>query len=372
MSKTFIATSAVIGTVIGAGVLGIPYVVMKSGFPIGMIHLVLVGLLVTLLMLYLGEVTLRTKQNHQLTGYASKYLGPRGRKIMLLAFIFEVFSALVAYMLGQGESFSHLLFGSAQYSIYLAVGFWLFMTIFTYFGLKALEEGESIGVILMLIMFISAAVYAWNKIDVLNISYIELNNWFVPFGVIIFAFLGFTIIPELERIAGEHHKKIVKRSIILGMATCFVAYTVFALAVIGIGGKATPEIATILLGKPFIFLGIFTMFTSYLALATAFIDTLRFDFRKNKITAWAITSIIPLTLYIILKFTSNVGFTKVLSIGGIISGGLMAILILFMVEKAKKFGDDKPAYSIPYHPILKWIISTIFIVAIVLEIIKII
>lgn len=371
MSKTFIATSAVIGTVIGAGVLGIPYVVMKSGFPIGMIHMVIIGLLVTLLMLYLGEVTLRTKQNHQLTGYASKYLGPKGRKIMLLAFIFEVFSALIAYMIGEGESLSHLFFGSAQYSIYLALGFWLFMTFVTYFGLKALEEGESVGAIFLIVMFASVVIFAWNKIDVTNLTYVVQQNWFVPFGVILFAFLGFTIIPELERIAGDS-KKVIKRSIILGMIICFVAYTAFALAIIGIAGKATPEIATIILGKPFILLGIFTMFTSYLALSIAFIDTLRFDFRKHKVTAWLITSIVPLVLYLILKFTSNIGFTKVLSIGGVIAGGFMAILILFMIEKAKKFGDDKPAYSIPYHPILKWIISAIFIIAIVLEIAKII
>ena len=367
MSKTLVAISAIIGTVIGAGVLGIPYVVAKSGFPIGIAHMILIGIFVTLTMLYLGEITLRTKQDHQLTGYASKYLGKNGRKIMLLAFIFEVFSALVAYMIGEGESFSNILFGTSAYSVHLAIAFWLFMSFVTYFGLKALEEGESIGVIFLIVMLISVAIFAGTKINPQNLAEMHPENWFTPFGVILFAFLGFTIIPELERILGKE-KRLLMRSVIIANVICFVLYALFTITVVGFKGTGTPEIATIALGRPFILLGIFTMFTSYLALATAFIDTLRLDFKKHKITAWLITSIVPAILYLILKFTNNTSFTKVLSFGGILAGGLMAALIMFMVEKAKKYGDDKPAYSMPYHPAVKWIIIALFVIGMFLEI----
>lgn len=66
--------------VIGAGILGIPYVVAKAGFLTGLLDLIIIGLAVLVLNLYVGEIMLRTKEDHQLTGYAEKYL-ENGEKI---------------------------------------------------------------------------------------------------------------------------------------------------------------------------------------------------------------------------------------------------------------------------------------------------
>jgi hypothetical protein len=63
-----------------------------------------------------------------------------------------------------------------------------------------------------------------------------------------------------------------------------------------------------------------------------------------------------------LTFTNKTNFTSVLGIGGVISGGLTAILILVMIPKAKIHGDVKPAYSIPYNKFLAGILILIFII----------
>ena len=83
-SKFFPALAVLVGTIIGAGFLGIPYVVAKSGFIPGLAYLVFVFLFILLVKLYLGETILRTKGNHQLTGYAEKYLGKKGKYLMFL------------------------------------------------------------------------------------------------------------------------------------------------------------------------------------------------------------------------------------------------------------------------------------------------
>ena len=62
------AVATMIGTIIGAGVLGIPYVIAKAGFVTGIIVIVGLGLLMMLMFLYFGEVVLRTKGKHQMTG----------------------------------------------------------------------------------------------------------------------------------------------------------------------------------------------------------------------------------------------------------------------------------------------------------------
>jgi heme/copper-type cytochrome/quinol oxidase subunit 2 len=60
-------------------------------------------------------------------------------------------------------------------------------------------------------------------------------------------------------------------------------------------------------------------------------------------------------------------FTKMLAIGGVISGGLTGILVLFVLKNAKKNGDRKSEYSIPLNWFLIILISLIFIGAILFE-----
>ena len=334
----------------------------QSGFPIGLAHLILLTAIMLYLVLCLGEIALRTKQNHQLTGYAEKYLGSVGKKITFLAFGFGIYAALVAYLIGEGQSLSQLFFTNTTYTLYFAIAFWALLSIFAYTGLKALEEGEEIGVILILVLIVGLAIFASTKIDPTHLQTINPAEIFTPFGVILFALLGFSALPEVERELGNQ-KKHLKKSIIIAYAVIFLTYLIFAVAVVGWQGPNTPEVATLTLGKPFILLGILTMFTSYLALTFAMMDTLRFDFHYSKKKAWFLTNSIPLALFIILFFTNTASFTTVLGVGGVISGGLMAILILLMHPKAKKLGDDKPFYQIPHSKIISTILTLIFIAA---------
>ncbi len=372
MAKTLHAITTLIGTIIGAGIFGIPYVVMRSGFPVGLIHIVIIGILMIITMLYLGEIALRTKQNHHLTGYAEKYLGKKGKIIMLLSLIFGIYAAILAYLIGIGESLSYLFFNSANYSLHLGIGFWVLMSLLSLLGLKALEQGEFIGVATIIILVISMAVFFMNRIEPSNLTQYPIENpmdYLAPFGVILFAFLGYTTIPEVKRILGNK-KSEMKKSIILANILSGIVYIIFAVMVLGIKGKDTPQIATIALGRPFILLGILTMSTSYLALSIALIDSLQFDFAQRKSKAWLYTILIPLISFIILTLSQSANFTKVLGIGGVITGGLTAILILFMAEKAKYLGDRIPEYSIPISKMLTWLLILIFALGTIAEIIN--
>src|SRR3989344_8630530 len=124
-SKFFPALAVLVGTTIGAGFLGIPYVVSKSGFPIGFAYLVFVFAFLLLTKLYLGEVILRTNGNHQLSGYAEMYLGKAGKFLMFFAMIFGIYSALIAYLIGEGQSLSYIFLGNLDYSLYFSLSFWI-------------------------------------------------------------------------------------------------------------------------------------------------------------------------------------------------------------------------------------------------------
>ena len=58
------AIATLVGTTIGAGIMGIPYVVSKSGIVAGIIDIVLLGAVILMINLYVGEIALRTKKTH--------------------------------------------------------------------------------------------------------------------------------------------------------------------------------------------------------------------------------------------------------------------------------------------------------------------
>ena len=102
-NKLYAAVATMVGYIIGAGMLGIPFAVARSGFLTGLITIIGLGIGVMFLNLYLGEIILRTKGEHQLTGYAEKYLGNTGKILMIFVMIFGVYGALVAYILKEGQ-----------------------------------------------------------------------------------------------------------------------------------------------------------------------------------------------------------------------------------------------------------------------------
>lgn len=331
--------------------------------------MILVSAITLITVLYLGEIALRTKENLHLAGYAEKYLGKKAKTIMLLAFAFGIYSALTAYLIGEGESLSILFFQTTAHSLHLGILFWLVLSGITYFGLKALKEGEKGGLIIILALIGLAVIKFWNKIDINNLTYNNPQFFFVPFGVVLFAFLGFSVMPEIERILGKE-KKAMKKTILISYLITFLIYLVFTIIILGSQGQNTPQIATIGLGKIFILIGMLTMFTSYLALTTAFVNMLHFDFKKTKAKSWLYTILIPLVAFIILNLTGTAAFTKILGVGGVIAGGIVGTMILMMVKKAKKIGKAKPAYSIPYSRILTWFIILILAVGTILQIIS--
>ena len=367
MSKqVFAAASILIGTVIGAGILGLPFVIMKSGFGIGIINLIIAAAIVMMAELYLGEIGLRTKTKHHLTGYAEKYLGKKGKILMFIAFAFGIYSALIAYLIGEGESFSFLFFQNTQHSLYFGIAFWLVVSVITYFGISSLKKGEKIGTIAIFLLMILIVILNWNKIDVNNLTYNNPGLFYFPFGVALFAMLGLSTMPEVVRTLGNQ-KHLTKKTIIISYLTVLAIYIIFVLIVVGTKGVNTPHLATLALGKIFILLGVMTMSTSYLALTIALVDTLHFDFNKSRKMSWIYTISLPLIIFILLDSFQQASFIKVLGIGGVISGGFMGILILLMAKNAKRKGDRKPEYSIPYSEPLTWLIIAILAIGTILE-----
>jgi tyrosine-specific transport protein len=354
------AIATLVGMIIGAGILGIPYVFSQAGLVWGLVNLLGVGLIVLLVYLYLGEIILRTKGKHQLPGYAGIYLGKTGRITMLFSMLLVHYGALIAYMFGEGEVLSYIFLGTTAlpFHILFSLGFFIIASTLIFLGIKSLGKVELMGMGAIIITVILIAIFFLPQLKLENFSVYNPSlslRFLVPYGAILFAYLGFTAIPEMSEII--KNKKMMKKAIIIGALIPILIYLLFTLTVFGYSGSLTPEIATLTMGKIVSLFAIFTMFTSFLAVGIAQREIFNYDLKIKKIMSWVLTCLPVLFLTLIILIFNLASFIEIISFAGAVAGGIGGILIILMAMRAKKLGKRKPEYTIP----IKWTIAAFLI-----------
>lgn len=357
------AVATMVGTIIGAGVLGLPFAVAKAGFWTGIVCIFVVGLAALVLYLYLGEIVLRTRGFHQLTGYCEKYLGKNGKRLMAFAMVFGIYGALIAYLIGEGQALSAV-FGVGNPVFYSLVFFFVVSSII-YLGLQTVAESELYILPVMILIIIAISFLSFDSIDSQNFVGFSVFNLLAPFGVVLFAFLGSTAIPEMEQELVKH-RSLLRSAVIVGLLIPFVVYLLFAVVVVGVTGVHTSEVATIGLGSvigPWMVIfgnlfAVFSMTTSFLALGLALQQMYEYDYGLNRNLSWVLTCIIPL----IVTLAGVTSFIKAIDLAGIVSGGITGVLIVLMFEKAKKMGDRKPEFEIKARGWLSFLLIALFVV----------
>jgi len=364
------ATATLMGTIVGAGILGIPYAVAKVGFGYGFLLIVLLGLAFLMINLFLGEVVLRTKGLHQLPGYAEKYLGGWGKGFMAFSMFLGLYGALTAYLIGEGTTLSVLFnFGEPWWYILLffAVGGSI-----VYMGVRATGKIE---LTLMALLYLIVVLIGVLSFDSLNAAYFkggDAAKIFLPYGIILFSYAGFTSIPEVRVVLGKDSKKF-KKALVIGSTIPIILYVLFTTIVLGIVGLENFEvladnerIATIalsiyanpLLGWFANALAVLSMFTSFLTISLALVDMYVYDFTFRRKTG-IILAVFPPLLLALFNLTT---FISVLAITGGVGVGLAGILIVLMHRKAIKKGDRQPEFSLRPHLLWSGLLILMFVV----------
>ncbi len=342
------AIATLTGCIIGAGILGIPFVLVRAGFWTGMLVIIVLGLAMLLVHLLIGEISLRSTKCHQLVGYAEKYLGRPGKYFMAASMVIGIYGAMIAYTLGVSESLAAV-FGGAQW--FWAFAFYLLMSLLLYGGLQILEKSELLmeGLKLFVFAAILAVLFSSRHFSSDKLVGFSWYNVLIPYGVVLFAYIGTAAIPEVRQEMIKC-KLLTKRAIIIGSVIPIIAYALFAIAVVGVTGIATTEVATISLaylvgGFGFILLHLFAvlaMASSFVALGYALKDSYRFDFGIQHSWAWLLTVLVPV-LFMLFGVHS---FVRTLETAGIFAGGIAGIVIVLTHFKAKRMSERKPEYSI--------------------------
>lgn len=357
------AVAILLGSTIGAGILGLPYAVMKVGWLVGVIYIICLGMVIIGLNLMLGEVALRTKESMQVAGLAGKYLGPKGKTFMTIVLFSSSFGALLAYLIGEGYILQSFFGGSA---FIWSLIFWIVGATFVFFGLSLIKKLDVILTLIILATVLIIIFISTPNINLPNLQTISWANLFFPFGVILAAFSGASGIPQMEAIL-PHDQKRLKTAIVVAGILITVAYLLFTTAVIGVSGSETTEVSTIGLGnklgpKALFFVNLFAFFsmaTCFLNYSLAIRNVLRWDYKMSRFTAWLWTVSIPLLLFILgLR-----DFITILDFVGGVVGSLFAMLVITIYWKAKQKGD-LPLTRFHLHHALLLTIVIIFVFAV--------
>lgn len=364
----FEALAVLVGSVIGAGVLGIPFAVARVGWGVGVIYLLALGVLVMGLNLLLGEIVLRTKQHLQIPGLAAKYLGPRGKYFVTFSVLFGSFGGLLAYIIGEGQVLKALFGGDA---FWWSLFFWVAGSYAVFYGLRLIKK---LDLILTLIIFaVVLIITVWSAPDIHwpNLgNHVTWANLFLPYGVILFALQGAAAIPQVKEIL-PHQQKNLRKVIVLGGLIPIVVYFLFMTAVVGVTGVATTEIATVGLGQKLgpllvIFGNVFALFamgTCFLNNAIAVKKQFEWDYKLDRFNAWVLTILAPLLLFLL----GARNFIGTLEVVGALFGSFNAIIIIIIYWQAKRKGDLPVRWYGLHHALfLSILIILIFVIGAIL------
>jgi amino acid permease len=362
----FSAVWTFVGTTVGAGILGLPFVFYKAVFLTGLFLMLFISIFICLVNLYLGEIILRTKGKHQLTGLAEKYLGSKFKYAMFFVNLLSITGALAAYTIASGDALSSIFGGNAKF---YSLIFFIIMSFIIFFSIKIIDKFESIFTPLKLLAVIFISLFLFNFVKLENLMEFSLLKILIPYGAIVFAFTGISAIPSMNE--ELKNKKLLFTSIVIGIILTFITYLLFIFAILGAKGIPS-EVATASLS----YLGfhinwianlfaLFALATAFVSLGFALKENFTLDLKIRNFTSW----IIVVVLSFILAF-SGLSFITILELSGAIAIGLIFLFILLMHSNAVKLGDRKPEYVMPNSFLIKFILFSIIFIGIFYTIIE--
>ncbi len=320
-NKNLIFASALLaGTIIGAGVFSLPYVVSKIGIALGFFCFVLFAIVYYCLHLMYVKIALLHKEKHNFAYFAEQHLSPRAGIWASITIVGGMVLSLAVYLV-LAPSFIHLFLGLE--GLPAALLFWGLGSIFIFVELSMLGIAEMLGVagILGAILVIMGAGSTISASIALSPASSSWTIFLLPFGPLLFSFSGraaiVTMVEEHRAAARRNEGFSIAKAILLGTSIPLVAYLVFTFAFLRINPTpsvdpirdlaALPETLLIALG----IMGFLALWTSYFMIGLNVKNLLEEDLKIPRLWSELLVLLVPILLYIsgIATFIELVAFT---------------------------------------------------------------
>jgi tyrosine-specific transport protein len=291
LGHVFGGTLLIAGTMIGVGMLALPVSTGEGGFFPAIIIYLSCWLFMLCTGLLLLEVCTWMPKDSNLITMTQRLFGPIGKDLCWIIYLFLFVTVMIAHVVGGGAIVNEI----TGKTIPVWLSTILYVVIFSpvvYLGTRWVDR---LNICLMLGVAISYFLFIGVSYDHVNVSFLKQANWGKAWLALPILFTAFTfqvIIPTLMTYMERNAKK-VRLAIILGTTIPLIVYLVWEFLILGIvpaegpygliaaakqGQNAVSPLKE-LVGSPIVYnigkaFAFFTMTTSYIALALAYIDFL--------------------------------------------------------------------------------------------------
>ncbi len=337
------AAFVLFGTIVGAGIFSLPYVVEKAGYLMGLFWMILLAGAVTLTHVLFGEVVLATRGQHRMVGYVGIHLGPFAKGLETLSSILSLFGSSLAYLILGGLFISQIVSRFAPFTpAWGAAVLFLIGLIVVRRGTRFLSGVDFWLTLVEMSGFLLLSFVAAKGFDASHLFTYDPTQAFLPYGVILFAYGGLTAVTEVHDIVGGDARK-MRRSIVAGTLMAVALTILFVTAVVAaLGVSITPEAVAGLSARfggslPLLgaLAGFFSILTSYIVFTDYLHKQFRQDFKVGRFLSVAASVGIPFLLYL----AGVRSFGRILELVGAVLVGIEGIFVAGMYLKIKNEGS---------------------------------
>jgi amino acid permease len=336
MAKHYLKIAAIVAAAtVGDGVFALPFIFYTAGWLTCLIYIVVLGAIIVMAhSLYLSTLE-KVGEKERLLGLAKKYFGGGGFWTAFIAVVVGLLLTLVAYLI-LGSEFIHLALPMVRERYAFAV-FWALISIPVFLSERYLVDLELVGIIATSAIILLIFFTALPNVFFASAPIINWQNFFLPFGAVLFSLAGWTSIEP----AYDAKKKIRGAFVpwkALAAGTFFAAalYAMFAAGILGSTGIITPDTASDLAQwamwkrEILAIMGLVAVGTVYMPISREIRNALEKDLHWNKIVSRAVILLVPPALIVL-------GFNNFLVVVGIVGGVFLAtqyILIILVGRRA--------------------------------------
>ncbi|MEK7084993.1 MAG: aromatic amino acid transport family protein [Patescibacteria group bacterium] len=336
-SKTIEGFGLLLGTLVGAGLFVLPSVFYRAGIKWGLFFFALTFLLSLAFHYLYAALIAITPGRHRFPGYMKIYLGGFAEKLSLALTFLSFYGAVLAYGILGGiflEAFLGVEFFQGAIAFFILGGLLFKM------DLRAVGKANFYLTVLLFLFIAGFSFVVMPQIRVEHFYSALGEDWFLPYGVLLFAFAGHSALPDLFEVVGRNSQGRFKKIIFWSLAASAAVYLIFIAAILGVSGSGVTEDALSGLyrtvGDGFIavgsLIGLLAVFTSYVALGVDLKLTFHYDYRFSDTASWLLAFLPPVLLFVL----GLDDLTKILSVVGAVGLGAFSFLTVLAAWKKRE------------------------------------
>lgn len=224
------------GTIIGGGMLALPVATGMSGFGPSFSFMALSWLAMTFTALLYLEVSLWMEEGVHVITMTSRILGPMGKAIAWILYLFICYASLVAYTAGGGLQLVGVFKSVFNWEISKGMGAALFVAIFGsifYFGNKTVGRVNTVLFLAMIGAYLSLVAMGIDEIKPDLLRYHDWRPAILAIPLFLTSFSFQTMVPSLTPYL-KRHATSLRWSIVGGTTLSLIVYVVWLWLILGI------------------------------------------------------------------------------------------------------------------------------------------